>query len=175
MRVELILDDRNLDLVDEELDVGIRIGTLTGSGLVARRVGDAAPLIASPAYVARRGLPKHPKDLLNHDLIYVGRPQKPEWRFRGAAPSERVVRLQPCLAVNEIDAMLLAVGEGRGSAGPSRIRSRTRSGPAGSSGSCANSNRPPRRCRSSFPATGMRRRGSAPSWISRPQRCRGSR
>jgi DNA-binding transcriptional LysR family regulator len=116
MRVELILDDRNLDLVDEELDVGIRIGTLTGSGLVARRVGEVRRLlIASPAYVARRGLPKHPKDLLNHDLIYVfGRPQKPEWRFRGAAPSERVVRLQPCLAVNEIDAMLLAVGEGRG-------------------------------------------------------------
>lgn len=113
-RVELVLSDRALDLVAEGLDVAVRIGRLADSSLVARRVGEVrSVLVASPAYLARRGTPRAPADLARHDVVFTSsRPGPLEWRFgagRGAA-----VRLQPRLLVNEIEAMLLAVRAGRG-------------------------------------------------------------
>jgi len=61
MRVELVLDDGTLDLIEEGLDLAVRIGRLGDSSLVARRVGEVRRLlVASPAYVARRGAPRRP-------------------------------------------------------------------------------------------------------------------
>ena len=65
IRAELVLTNRNLDLVEEGLDVAVRIGPLTESGLVARRVGQVRwVLFASPDYVTRRGRPRTPRDLI---------------------------------------------------------------------------------------------------------------
>lgn len=114
VRVELVLSDRPLNLVEEGLDVAIRIGRLADSALVARRVGEVRRvLVASPAYVALHGVPRSPADLARHDVIFTSSGPGPlEWRFgagRGTA-----VRLAPRLLVNENDAMLLAVRAGRG-------------------------------------------------------------
>ena len=71
IRAELVLTNRNLDLVEEGLDVAVRIGPLTESGLVARRVGQVRwVLFASPDYVTRRGRPRTPRDLIKHDIVY---------------------------------------------------------------------------------------------------------
>ena len=71
IRAELVLTNRNLDLVEEGLDVAVRIGPLTESGLVARHVGQVRwVLFASPDYVARRGRPRTPRDLIKHDIVY---------------------------------------------------------------------------------------------------------
>ncbi len=115
MRVELTLSDRNLDLIEHEIDVAVRIGPLTDSSLVARRVGEVGRvLVASPTYLERRGVPRHPSDLTEHDVIVpTDRPTQQGWRFQ-VAGREHVVRLTPRLAVNEVDAMLLAVRAGRG-------------------------------------------------------------
>jgi len=115
MRVELTLSDRNLDLIEHEIDVAVRIGPLTDSSLVARRVGEVGRvLVASPAYLDRHGTPRLPGDLAEHDVIVpTDRPSQQGWRFQ-AAGRERVVRVIPRLAVNEVDAMLLAVRAGRG-------------------------------------------------------------
>jgi DNA-binding transcriptional LysR family regulator len=115
MRVELTLSDRNLDLIEHEIDVAVRIGPLTDSSLVARRVGEVGRLlVASPAYLERRGTPRRPSDLAEHDVIFpTDRPNQQGWRFL-AAGREQVVRLVPRLAVNEVDAMLMAVRAGRG-------------------------------------------------------------
>jgi DNA-binding transcriptional LysR family regulator len=115
MRVELVLHDRNLDLVEEELDVALRIGALADSSLVVRRVGEVRRLlVASPSYLAGRPALRGPADLTRHDVIFTAlRAGHHEWRF-GAAPREQVVRLVPRLIVNEVDAMLLAVRAGRG-------------------------------------------------------------
>jgi DNA-binding transcriptional LysR family regulator len=113
--VELTLGDRYLDLIEEGLDVAVRIGELPDSSLLARRVGEVRRvLVASPAYVAERGLPRRPADLGGHDTIFgTSRHGGLEWRF---GPSSRgpVVRIAPRLLVNEVEAQLLAARSGRG-------------------------------------------------------------
>jgi DNA-binding transcriptional LysR family regulator len=129
VRVELILHDRNLNLVEEGLDVAVRIGSLVDSSLVVRRVGEVRRLlVASPAYLASRGPIRRPSDLAQHDVIFssgssgssgssAGRPGPLEWRFRGTG-RDRVVRVEPRLIVNEVDSVLIAVRAGRGVARP---------------------------------------------------------
>ena len=117
VQIDLVLNDRDLDLIEENLDVAVRIGRLADSGLVARRVGAVRRmLVASPDYLARRGTPVAPTDLAGHDLAFVsGRPVAPEWRFAGVdGGREQVVRVTPRLSVNDVDAMLLALRLGRG-------------------------------------------------------------
>jgi len=115
MRAELVLNDRYLDLIEEGLDIGVRIGTLADTGMVARRVGEVRRLlVASPAYLARRGMPRAVAELSEHEIIFTsGRAGAPEWRFRHNG-QDRVVQLAPRLTVNEIDAVLLAAKAGRG-------------------------------------------------------------
>lgn len=115
LRVELTLNDRNLDMIEEELDVAVRIGALADASLVARRVGEVRRvLVASPHYLARRGAPQKPSDLAAHDLVLTAsRPTALEWRFRGAARDE-VIRPEARLVVNDIDAMVSALKVGFG-------------------------------------------------------------
>jgi len=115
MRIELVLTNRNLDLVEEGLDVAVRIGPLAQSGLVVRRVGQVRRvLFASPDYLTRRGRPRTPRDLMKHDIVYNShRPSPMEWRFR-ASGRDQVVRFTPRLMVSEIEGVLHAVRAGRG-------------------------------------------------------------
>jgi DNA-binding transcriptional LysR family regulator len=115
VRVELMLSDRNLDLVDEGIDVALRIGLLADSTLVARRVGEVRRLlVASPSYLAGHPALRAPADLGRHEVVLTAsRTGAPEWRF-GDPVRGPTVRLVPRLIVNEIDAMLLAVRAGRG-------------------------------------------------------------
>ena len=115
MRVELILNDRNIDLIDEGIDVAVRIGKLADTSLVARRVGGVRRvLVASPDYVKRCGKPKSLADLSRHDIVFTSvQASALEWRFPDGG-RERTVHLTPRLIVNDIDAALLAAKNGRG-------------------------------------------------------------
>lgn len=115
MQLELILDDRNLDLIEEGIDVAVRIGALADSTAMARRVGEVRRvLVASPAYLAERGTPKKPADLAAHDTILgTARSEPSEWRF-GPPKRTTVVRLSPRLLVNETEARLVAARAGQG-------------------------------------------------------------
>jgi DNA-binding transcriptional LysR family regulator len=115
IRVELVLTNRALDLIEEGLDVAIRIGSLSRAGLVARRVGQVRMVLcASPAYIARRGRPRVPKDLMKHDIVHNrNRPSAVEWRFR-LSGRDHVVRPTPRLVTTEVEALLDAVRAGRG-------------------------------------------------------------
>ncbi|WP_267356149.1 MULTISPECIES: LysR family transcriptional regulator [unclassified Methylobacterium] len=110
-QIELVLADRNLDLVEEGIDIALRIGQLAESRLLARRVGQVGQIVvASPNYLATRGTPRKPADLAEHDTILgVVRSGLREWRF-GASR----VRLAPRLIVNEVEAALIAARAGRG-------------------------------------------------------------
>jgi DNA-binding transcriptional LysR family regulator len=115
LTVELTLADRNLDLVEEGLDVAVRIGALMDSALTARSVGAVGRvLVASPDYLAAHGTPKTPAELAGHaTIVAFSRGGLLEWRFRDGGRM-RVVRLTPRLLVNDIDAMLLAARSGFG-------------------------------------------------------------
>lgn len=119
-QVELVLHDRHLDLIEEALDIAIRIGPLSDSSLLVRRVGEVRRvLVASPGYLARRGAPVRPADLAGHDTIFgTGSSASLEWRF---GPHGRmVVRLSPRLLVNDVEAQL---GAARGGQGIARLLS----------------------------------------------------
>jgi DNA-binding transcriptional LysR family regulator len=119
VQIEMTLNDRNLDLIEEGLDLAVRIGTLADSSLVARQIGSVRRVIvASPAYLERRGIPRTPPDLAGHDTIFGrARSSAREWRF---GPSQRgiVVRLAPRLLVDDVEAQLQAAQAGRGIARP---------------------------------------------------------
>jgi DNA-binding transcriptional LysR family regulator len=109
---ELVLNDRNLDLVDEGLHAALRIGALADSSLVARKVGEVRRvLVAAPAYLARRGTPTRPADLADHEIVFPStQPGPTEWRFAGG----EAVRLRPRLMVNAIEPVIAAAAAGRG-------------------------------------------------------------
>lgn len=71
-------------------------------------------LFASPDYVARRGRPRTPRDLIKHDIVYeLHRPSPMEWRFRTSGRG-KVVRLSPRFMATDVEAVLAAVKAGRG-------------------------------------------------------------
>jgi DNA-binding transcriptional LysR family regulator len=112
---DLVLNDRNLDLVDEGLDVAVRLAVLADSSLVARKVGEVRRItVAAPAYLATRGTPQRPADLADHDLYFSSTQGGPtEWRFDGPRGPE-TLRVRPRLSVNAIDVVVAAALEGRG-------------------------------------------------------------
>jgi len=92
VRVELLLADRMVDLVEEGVDVAIRISArLRDSSLVGRKLAEDRTLVcASPAYLARRGTPLTPGDLLHHDCLrYSLLESADEWRFRESSGEGR--------------------------------------------------------------------------------------
>ncbi len=83
--VRLLLIDRNVRLIEEGVDVAVRIGALEDSALRAIQIGNVRQVIAaSPAYLARKGVPTCPGGLGQHDLIVSTGPRgASEWRFAG--------------------------------------------------------------------------------------------
>jgi DNA-binding transcriptional LysR family regulator len=84
LRLDLHFSDRFSDLVSDGFDAAVRIGMLRDSTLVARHIAPVRMLpVASPTYLVRKGEPKSPADLVNHDaLIYSGAIDGEIWRFR---------------------------------------------------------------------------------------------
>lgn len=84
LQIDVSYSDRFVDVVADGFDAAIRIGSLKDSTLVARRLAPMRAVIAaSPLYLARRGTPKHPRDIANHDgLIYSGSARGDVWRLR---------------------------------------------------------------------------------------------
>jgi DNA-binding transcriptional LysR family regulator len=82
MRVSLQLHDRVVNLLDEQIDVGVRIGTLEDQSLVAREVGHLRRVVvASHDWLRRHGVPTHPRDLLKHSCVCFTRSTASWWHF----------------------------------------------------------------------------------------------
>jgi DNA-binding transcriptional LysR family regulator len=111
----LLLVDRVVDLVEEGLDIGVRIGALPDSSLLATRVG-AIRLVtcASPAYLAERGVPATPQALGGHPCIdFAMLPRPHAWRFAGPKP-QQLVTISSRLIVNTAEAAIDAAKAGLG-------------------------------------------------------------
>ena len=120
IEVELMLNDRNVDLIDEGVDVALRIGPLADSTLTARLVGHVRRLwVASPAYLERRGVPRAPGHLVHHEAILGTLRGNTEWAFSraghaGRAAARLVPRLTGRLRVDDVETRLRAAREARG-------------------------------------------------------------
>jgi DNA-binding transcriptional LysR family regulator len=85
------LTDRFVDVVEEGVDLAVRIAVLADSSLVARRLAPARRVLcASPEYLARRGEPHAPADLAGHECIEYAHGDGRRWRFRGERGEETV-------------------------------------------------------------------------------------
>lgn len=72
LSLRLLIDDRRIDLIEERIDLAIRIGAMADSSLVARELASwEVVLCAAPAYLARKGLPRKPEELLRHDWLVL--------------------------------------------------------------------------------------------------------
>jgi DNA-binding transcriptional LysR family regulator len=113
--IRLFLADHITNVLEEHIDVAIRIGHLPDSSLIARQVGSVKRIVcASPAYLAQHGTPLNPRDLSTHDIIvFEGLNAAQSWTFH-AGKSRIDVPFQPRLSVNTaetaIDAAIAGLG-----------------------------------------------------------------
>ncbi len=99
--------DRVVNLMDEGLDVAIRIGALPDSSLTAVRAGEVRRVMtASPAYIEKHGAPRHPMDLSKHRVIQAMAVEtSPDWPFEENGKPVSV-KMQPRLRMNTNDAVI---------------------------------------------------------------------
>lgn len=103
IRLEVHLDDRLVDLVEERFDVAIRIGKLDDSSLIARRLADNRVVIcASPAFFAEHGKPDDPRQLAGmRAIVDTNFRGKSNWVFVGKDGNEFTVTVTPVMEVND--------------------------------------------------------------------------
>lgn len=98
--IDLQLTDTVLDLVAAGLDLAIRYGALDDSSYISRPLAqNHRVLCASPAYLRRRGVPRHPSELTAHDCLHIGSHSRVDWRFEGDDPVS--VRIDARLLSND--------------------------------------------------------------------------
>ncbi|ESR23155.1 Transcriptional regulator, LysR family [Lutibaculum baratangense AMV1] len=116
MSIELDLNDRRHDLVDEGFDLAVRIGKLEDSSLIARKLARVRNVAcASPAYLARHGRPERPEDLVNHSgLRYTNVPERRSWTWLDGEGQERSVSVPFRFAANNGEILVTAAEAGLG-------------------------------------------------------------
>lgn len=112
--IELDLSDRPTDVEAEGFDMAVRIGGFSSSSLKIRKLGVVRRLIvASPEYLERRGVPKTPECLAEHEVLFHGEIGRSPWRF-SSLQGQIAVSLNGRYSVNQADAALAAARAGRG-------------------------------------------------------------
>jgi len=103
--VEILLDDRNVDLLEEGIDVALRMGALENSSMTARKLGESRRLvIGTPEYFERASIPGMPADLGAHQaVIYGSHGTEESWKFR---------QHDTCVAVTLSGRMSVSAAEG---------------------------------------------------------------
>lgn len=110
LELELVLDDRKIDLVDEGIDLALRMGALADSNMTARRIAEARRrVIGTPEYFKRHGIPKEPADLLAHRaVIYTRDGGGEDWKFRKGT-AEVSVKMQGRVKITATEGVRAAV------------------------------------------------------------------
>lgn len=111
---DLLTVDRVVNLVEEGIDIAVRIGDLPPSGLMAVRIGHVRRVVcAAPAYLQAHGVPNAPQDLQDHKIISIGGVlPNTEWKF--GKDHDQTVRLKPRLSVSNVGAGLALARGGWG-------------------------------------------------------------
>ncbi len=116
IEIELKVSDRQVDLVEQGLDLAVRIRQLPDSGLKARRIGELRVVVfGAPAYFARHGRPRHPDELAQHHCVVriTDDPDTERWPFR-AGGRQKAVRVRGRFRTDSVAAAHAAVAGGLG-------------------------------------------------------------
>jgi DNA-binding transcriptional LysR family regulator len=115
LSIDLVLRDGVSDLVEEGIDLEVRLGPVADSALISRRIGSTtAFLVAAPRYLQGRTLPAHPRDLQEHEcIVYPRWGQDDVWWF-SSAEGNISVSVRGRLRANNATAVYQAVLDGRG-------------------------------------------------------------
>ncbi len=115
LQIDMVMDDRNVPLIEEGIDVALRMGALSDSALTARKIGQRPRhVLATPAYFARHGTPATPTDLMAHDaVIYDQRGGGAVWTFT-KGPSQVAVTVRGRLQMTAAEGVREAVFAGLG-------------------------------------------------------------
>ncbi|MDO8421953.1 MAG: LysR family transcriptional regulator [Parvibaculum sp.] len=107
LTVELALNDRQVDLMEEGFDVSLRISKLTDSSLIARQLAPVRrPIVGAPSYFEKFGVPRHPRDLADHNFVLYSLKPKPEqFEFRDPGGKVFTVDVKGNYLCNNADAM----------------------------------------------------------------------
>ncbi len=98
IQIDMVLTDQSLDLIQEGIDVAFRVGTLADSSLIARTLGTINLITcASPAYIEKHGMPEHPKELSQHQILAWN--QTKSWDFD--TPETVSINVNPKVKVND--------------------------------------------------------------------------
>lgn len=115
LKLDLDLNDRTLNFMEEEVDLAIRIGRLADSSLVARKLATTKLILcASPAYLARHGEPTHPRELERHTGLGYSYAESHYWHFADNDGSDIAVRINERMRANNGDVLLKAAIDGLG-------------------------------------------------------------
>lgn len=111
----MILTDRRVNMIEDQVDIGLRVGELNDFSLVARKVGSVRRVVcASPSYLARRGTPKTPEDLKDHDCItFENTLSAQSWAFK-VGKAEKSFPIHSRLIVSTAEAAADAAVSGLG-------------------------------------------------------------
>ncbi|MCB1614145.1 MAG: LysR family transcriptional regulator [Xanthomonadales bacterium] len=115
LAMDLVMSEAKIDLVEEGIDLAIRIGDVADEQLIARPIGTTQRItLAAPAYLARRGRPQHPQELGAHECVLFSSLSTPEiWQF-DSPEGAIAVRVQGRLRSNNSEAVRAAVAGGLG-------------------------------------------------------------
>jgi DNA-binding transcriptional LysR family regulator len=117
VKARLLLLDRKLNLVEEGIDVALRIGHLPDSSLIAVRVGEVRQVIcAAPSYLASKPPIREPEDVASHQIVAMTVLSQDSWSFAPTEgdPDVRHVPIAPRLVVNTVEAAVGSAIEGHG-------------------------------------------------------------
>jgi DNA-binding transcriptional LysR family regulator len=108
--IEIVLDDRNIDLLEAGVDVALRMGALDDSAMTARKISECRRVVlGTPAYFSHAGIPTQPMDLLDHQaIVYEQRGGGSMWTFKRAG-EEVVVAVSGRIALNAAEGVRSAV------------------------------------------------------------------
>ena len=112
--VDMLMVDRSVNLIEERVDLAVRIAGELDPNLVARKIAPCRSVVcAAPDYLARRGLPRDPGDLAQHNCLTYSNFGKGEWRFSRAGEAQRVA-VTGNLSANEATVLTQAALAGAG-------------------------------------------------------------
>lgn len=116
LKVDLSLSDRKIDLLEEGVDVAVRIGRLTDSSLIAKKITTFRSIAAaSPAYWDKHGRPEHPTDLSNYNCFkYAYLAQGDRWEFQDSDGNPVFAPIDGMLSANNGDILMKSAERGLG-------------------------------------------------------------